>query len=36
VRALRHAWREEDFAPILGAAIALIVVGTLTYALGQD
>jgi hypothetical protein len=36
IRALRHAWLEEDFAPILGAAIALIVVGTTAYTLGQD
>jgi hypothetical protein len=35
-RALRHAWREEDFAPIVGAAVTLLVVGTLAYTLGQD
>jgi uncharacterized membrane protein YkgB len=36
VRALRHAWHEEDFAPILGGAVTLIVVGTLAYTLGED
>jgi Ion channel len=36
VGALRHAWSEEDFAPILAAAATLIVVGTLAYALGED
>ena len=34
--ALRHAWREENFAAILGAAVTLIVVGTLAYTLGED
>jgi hypothetical protein len=36
VRALRHAWSEEDFAPILAGAVTLIVVGTLAYTLGED
>jgi len=35
MQALRYAWREEDFAPILGAATALIVVGTTAYTLSQ-
>jgi uncharacterized membrane protein YkgB len=36
VRTLKHAFREQDFAPILGAAIALIVTGTLAYTFGED
>lgn len=35
VRALRYAVREEAFAPVLGAGLALVVTGTLTYALGE-
>jgi Ion channel len=35
-RVLKHAWQEEDFAPIAGAALALVIIGTLTYALGGD
>jgi hypothetical protein len=35
-RVLRHAWHEEDFAPIAGAALALVIIGTLTYTLGGD
>lgn len=34
--ALRVALREEDFARVLSAAMALIVVGTLAYSLGAD
>ena len=34
-RALRHAIREENFAAILGAALTLIVVGTIAYTLGE-
>ena len=34
--AMRYAFREEDFARILGAAVALIVVGTLAYTFGED
>ena len=30
------AFREEDFGRILGAAAALILVGTLAYTFGQD
>lgn len=33
--ALRIALREEDFAGVLGAALVLIVVGTVTYTLGN-
>jgi hypothetical protein len=32
--ALRVALREEDFARVLTAGLALIIVGTLAYALG--
>jgi hypothetical protein len=34
--AMRYAFREEDFGRILGAAVALIIVGTLAYTLGED
>jgi hypothetical protein len=34
--ALRVALREEDFARVLGAAIALITIGTLTFTLSTD
>ena len=34
--ALRYALREEDFARILGAAALLVVIGTLTFSLGND
>jgi hypothetical protein len=33
--AMRVALRDEDFARILGAALLLIVVGTVTYTLGN-
>ena len=33
---LRYALREEDFARILGAAALLVVIGTLTFSLGND
>jgi hypothetical protein len=36
VGALRIALREEDFARILGAGLALIIIGTLAYSLGGD
>jgi uncharacterized membrane protein YkgB len=36
VGALRIALREEDFARILGAGLALIIIGTLAYSLGND
>ena len=35
-RALRHAVREEEFLPVLGAAVTLVVTGTIVYALGED
>jgi hypothetical protein len=35
VAALRVALREEDFARILGAALLLIIVGTVAYTLGE-
>jgi uncharacterized membrane protein YkgB len=34
-RTFKYAWREEAFATIVGAGIALIVIGTLTYSLTQ-
>ena len=34
--ALRYAFSEEEFGPILGAGIVLVLVGTLTYTLNQD
>jgi Ion channel len=34
--ALRYAMLEEEFGPIAGAAVLLIVIGTLTYTLSQD
>jgi Ion channel len=36
VRAMRCALREEDFGPVLGAGVFLIVVGTITYSLGNS
>ncbi|HEX2505218.1 MAG TPA: hypothetical protein VHK22_03330 [Gaiellaceae bacterium] len=33
---LRFALREEDFARILAAALALVAVGTVTFTLGAD
>lgn len=33
--ALRHARREEEFVPIAGAAVSLVIVGTVAYALGE-
>ena len=35
-RAVRIAAKEDDFAPVFGAAILLVLVGTLTYTLGND
>ena len=34
--ALRYAMREEEFGPIAGAAVLLIVIGTLTCTLSQN
>jgi hypothetical protein len=36
VRVHKHAWHEEDFARIAGAALALVIIGTLTYTLRGD
>jgi hypothetical protein len=35
MRALRYAMQEEDFAPVLSAGGLLILIGTLTYTLGN-
>jgi hypothetical protein len=35
VGAIKHAAKEESFAAVAGAAIALILVGTTTYSLGE-
>jgi Ion channel len=35
-RALRYAAREDDFVAVLSAGATLLVIGTLTYTLGQD
>ena len=35
VGALRISLREEDFARILGAGLALIIIGTVAYTLGE-
>jgi hypothetical protein len=34
--AFRHAVREEEFLSVFGAGVLLVVIGTLTYTLGQD
>jgi len=34
--ALRIALREEDFARVLSAGLALIIIGTLAYSFGED
>ena len=34
--ALRVALRDEDFGGIFSAAVALIIIGTITLALGND
>jgi hypothetical protein len=34
--AFRYAIREEEFLSVFGAGLLLVVVGTLTYTLGQD
>ena len=33
--AIKYAAKEENFAAVVGAAIALILVGTVTYSLGE-
>ncbi len=35
-RAVRYAAREEEFLPVLSAGVALIAIGTISYALGED
>jgi hypothetical protein len=35
-RALRYAMREQGFGALIGAALTLVVVGTLAYTLGED
>ena len=35
IGAIKHAAKEENFAAIVGAAVALILVGTVTYSLGE-
>jgi hypothetical protein len=35
VKAFRYAIREEEFLNIFGAGVLLVVIGTLTYALGS-
>jgi Ion channel len=34
-KAFRHAVREEDFLNVFGAGVLLVVIGTVTYALGS-
>jgi Ion channel len=34
--ALRYATREEEFVQIFGAGVLLVLIGTLTYTLGED
>ena len=34
-RALQYAAREEDFLNVFGAGVALVVIGTASYALGE-
>jgi hypothetical protein len=36
VKAFRVAVQEENFGPVFSAAVALVILGTLTYTLGQD
>ena len=36
IATLRYAVREEDFARVLSAAVLLIVLGTIAYAVGED
>lgn len=35
IGAIRHAVKEENFAAVAGAAVTLILVGTVTYSLGE-
>ena len=36
LRAFRHAVREEDFLPVFAAGVTLVLIGTLTFALGES
>ena len=36
VGTIRHAMAEEDFGPILAAGLTLILIGTITYTVGND
>ncbi len=35
LRAMKYSAKEEDFAVVAGAAVSLILVGTVTYSLGE-
>jgi hypothetical protein len=35
VGAIKHAAKEESFAAIFGAAVLLVLIGTVTYSLGE-
>ena len=35
-RAIKYAAKEESFAAVFGAAVVLVLVGTVTYSLGED
>jgi hypothetical protein len=35
-RALRLAAREDEFIPVLGAGVLLVVIGTITYSLAES
>lgn len=35
-KALRYAVRDDDFLHVFGAGVALVIIGTLSYALGAD
>jgi hypothetical protein len=35
-RAFRYAVEEEEFLPVFGAGVALVIVGSLSFALGED
>ena len=35
IGAIKHAAREENFVAVAGAAISLVLVGTITYSLGE-
>ena len=36
LRTFQVAVREEDFLPVFSAGFAIVLIGTLTYSLGQD